>query len=76
MYDHFLTLSKRAAFTRLVSLIQRKRILYMTDTASILNFLQIFTRYLRLHRWIYVENAGMCVTLLIAYSSDVDVDNA
>jgi hypothetical protein len=36
---------------RLVPLIQRESILHMTDIIRVTSFWQIFTRYLRLHRW-------------------------
>jgi hypothetical protein len=40
------------------------------------SFRWIFARYLSYASLEYVENAIVCFTLLIAYSSDADVDNA
>jgi hypothetical protein len=59
----------------LVPLIQHESILSMTDTASIASFLPDFYVLSTPASLEYVENAGMCVTLLLAYSCDADVDN-
>jgi hypothetical protein len=60
----------------MVHLIQLESILYMTDTASIPSFLADFYALSTSASLEYIENAGICATLLIAYSSDADVDNA
>jgi hypothetical protein len=48
----------------------------MTDTESIASFLADFYAFSTSASLEYVENAGMCIKLLKAYSSDADVDNA
>jgi hypothetical protein len=60
---------------RLVSLMQRKNILFMTDTIGAALFLADFCALSTFASLEYMEYAGMLFTLLIAYSSDASVDN-
>jgi hypothetical protein len=54
---------------------QRKNILFMTDTIGAALFLADFCALSTFASLEYMEYAGMLFTLLIAYSSDASVDN-
>jgi hypothetical protein len=47
----------------------------MMETISVASFLADFYLLPMSACLDYMENAGMCITLPIAYSSDADVDN-
>jgi hypothetical protein len=59
---------------RLILLMQRENILYMTDTLDVASFLADFYVY-KFASLEYVECAGILITLLITYSSDTNLDN-
>jgi hypothetical protein len=57
---------------RLILLMQRENILYMTDTIDVASFLADFYVLYKFAslEYRYVECAGILITLLITYSSD------
>jgi hypothetical protein len=57
---------------RLILLIQRENILYMTDTIDVASFLADF--YV-VYKFASLECAGILIALLITYSSDANLDN-
>jgi hypothetical protein len=60
---------------RLILLMQRENILYMTDTIDVASFLADFYVLYKFASLEYVECAGILITLLITYSSDANLDN-
>jgi hypothetical protein len=60
---------------RLILLMQRVNILYMTDTIHVASFLADFYVLYKFASLEYVECAGILITLLITYSSDANLDN-
>jgi hypothetical protein len=54
---------------------QHDSLLYMMDTKSIASFLVDFNVLSTSASQDYMEYAGMCITLLKAYSSYADTDN-
>jgi hypothetical protein len=57
---------------RLILLMHREIILYMTDTIEVLADFNVLYKFASLE---YVECAGILITLLITYSSDANLDN-
>jgi hypothetical protein len=60
---------------RLILLMQRENILYMTDAIDVASFLADFFVLYKFASVEYVECAGILITLLITYSSDANLDN-
>jgi hypothetical protein len=76
----FFLLLKDAAHTvqkeepvRLILLMQRENILYMTDTIDVASFLAGFYVLYKFASLEYVECAGILITLLMTYSSDANL---
>jgi hypothetical protein len=59
---------------RLILLMQRENILYMTDTIDVASFMADFYVLYKFASLEYVECAGILITLLITYSSDANLD--
>jgi hypothetical protein len=60
---------------RLILLMQRENILYMTDTTVVASFLADFYVLYKFASLEYLECAGILITLLITYFSDANLDN-
>jgi hypothetical protein len=60
---------------RLILLMQREKILYMTDTIDVASFLANFYVLYKFASLEYVECTGILITLLITYSSDTNLEN-
>jgi hypothetical protein len=60
---------------RLILLMQRDNILYMTDNTDVASFLADFYVLYKFASLEYVECAGILIMLLITYSSDANLDN-
>jgi hypothetical protein len=60
---------------RLILLMQRENILYMTDTTGVASFLVDFYVLYKFASLEYVECAGILITILITYSSDANLNN-
>jgi hypothetical protein len=60
---------------RLILLMQRETILYMTDTIDVASFMADFYVLYKFASLEYVECAGILITLPITYSSDANLDN-
>jgi hypothetical protein len=60
---------------RLILLMQRENILYVTDTINVASFLADFYVLYKFASLEYVECAGILITLLITYSCDANLDN-
>jgi hypothetical protein len=58
---------------RLILLMQRENILYMTDTIDVASFLAGFYVLYKFASLEYVECAGILITLLMTYSSDANL---
>jgi hypothetical protein len=58
---------------RLILLMQRENILYMTDTMDIASYLADFYVLYKFASLEYVECTGILITLLITYSSDANL---
>jgi hypothetical protein len=60
---------------RLILLMQREKILSMTDTIDVASFLADFYVLYKFASLEYVECTGILIKLLITYSSDENLDN-
>jgi hypothetical protein len=60
---------------RLILLMQRENILYMTDTIDVASFLADFYVLYKFASLECGECAGILITLLITYSSDANLDS-
>jgi hypothetical protein len=69
------TLSKKEDPVRLILLMQRENILYMTDTKDVDSFLADFYVLYKFASLEYMECAGILIMLLLTYSSDANLDN-
>jgi hypothetical protein len=66
---------RRACTVRLILLMQRENILYMTDTIDVASFLADFYVLYKFASLEYMDCAGILIKLLITYSSDANLDS-